>query len=583
MNLALHRWLLLPLALLAGLAGQAQEIGFTAAVDRNSIATGEYVKLSITLTNSQERFETPSFGGLVVVQGPFDNSSFNYINGRMTSSVGRTWVLTATTPGKYTIGAAKVRVGGGAIQTEPIVIEVTKGAARPSDPGAAQGQNRDPNLFATITLSKSKAYVGEQVVATYLLYSRYANIELSKYDLPKMDGFWAEEIDLGDTNWEDELQTVNGLQYRVAVLKRQVLFPQRSGKLRIAPVELSCVVNRSFFNRGSAVSTRSNAVEVTAMALPPSAPAGFNGAVGELEMVVKADRTDVKANEAIELTITYAGRGNLKLLEAPKLNFPSDLEAYDPKVTDKVTVNASGMNGSRSFQYLVIPRHEGEFPLEPITFSYFDPRSGAYRTIQAEPLTFRISPGEGGAVSAIQRPTKSDVEVLGKDIRYIRTGDLNLRPAGKHLFGSLPWLAGMGAPALAFVVFLGWRRKREKDMSDVTGSRRKQADRVARKRLSEAEQALRSSDRNAFYDALGKALHGYLADKFGLGPAQMTDPIVRERFAGYTNGESVAKDYLALTTACDMARFAPVEDRPKQQIYDEAVALIGRIEQLVRA
>ena len=583
MNRPNYRWILFPLALAAGFAGQAQEIGFTAAVDRNSIATGEYVKLSINLTNSQERSETPSFGGLVVVQGPFDNSSFNYVNGRMSSSVGRTWVLTATTPGKYTIGAAKVRVGGGIIQTEPIVIEVTKGSSRPSDPGAAQGQSRDPNLFASISLSKSKAYVGEQVVATYLLYSRYANIELSKYDLPKMDGFWAEEIDLGDTNWEDELKTVNGLQYRVAVLKRQVLFPQRSGKLRIAPVELSCVVNRSFFNRGSAISTRSNAVEVTVMALPPNAPADFNGAVGEMEMVVKADRTEVKANEAIELTITYAGRGNLKLLEAPKLNFPSDLEAYDPKVTDKINVNASGMNGSRSFQYLVIPRHEGDFPLEPFIFSYFDTRSGGYKTIQAEPMTFRISQGDGGPVSAIQRPSRSDVEVLGKDIRYIRTGDLHLRTAGKHLFGSLLWSAGMAAPALAFVVFLGWRRERERALSDVVGSRRKQADRVARRRLIEAEHALRSSDRSAFYDALGRALHGYLADKFGLGPAQMTDAIVRERFAVHTDGEQVARDYLTLTAACDMARFAPVEDRPKQQIYDEAVALIGRIEQLVRA
>jgi len=583
MKRSIHRWLIISLALLAGLGGHAQEIGFTAAVDRNTIATGEYVKLSVNLTNSKEGFEAPSFGGLVAVQGPFENSSFNYVNGRMSSSVGRTWVLTATAPGKYTIGPAKVRVGGGIIQTEPIVIEVTKGPARPSDPGAEQGQSRDPNLFASISLSKTKAYVGEQVVATYLLYSRYANIELSKYELPKMDGFWAEEIDLGDTNWEDQLQTVNGLQYRVAVLKRQVLFPQRSGKLRIAPVELSCIVNRSFFNRGSAVSTRSNAVEVTAMALPGNAPADFNGAVGELGMVVKADRTDVKANEAIELTITYAGRGNLKLMAGPTLDFPSDLEAYDPKVTDKISVNASGMNGSRSFQYLVIPRHEGEFPLEPITFSYFDTRIGSYKTIQADPMTIRVSPGDGGPVSAIQRPTKSDVEVLGKDIRYIRTGDLHLRPSGDRLFGSLSWFAGMGAPALAFVVFLGWRRKRENDLSDVAGSRRKQADRVARKRLSEAEQALRSSDRGAFYDALGKALHGYLADKFSLGHAQMTDAIVRERFSAFANGEVVANAFLNLRTACDMARFAPVEDRPKQQIYDEAVALIGRIEQLVRA
>lgn len=562
----------------------AQEISFTASVDRNAIATGEYVKLTITLSNTQERFEAPSFGGLVVVQGPFENSSFNYVNGRMSSSVGRTWVLTGTAPGKYTIGAAKVRVGGGFIQTDPITIEVVKGASsRQNDPGASQGQSRDANLFATISLSKNKAYVGEQVVATYTLYSRYANIELSKYDLPKMDGFWAEEIDLGDSNWEDQLQTVNGLQYRVAVLKRQVLFPQRSGKLRIEPVELECLVNRSFFNRGTMVSVRSNTVELSAIALPANAPAGFNGAVGELDMQVKVDRTTVKANEAIELNITYSGRGNLKLMEAPTLNFPSDFEAYDPKVTDKISVNGGGMSGSRSFQYLVIPRHEGDFPLEPITFSYFDTRSGAYRTIQADPMTIQVSPGEGGSSAMIRRPNKSDVEVLGKDIRYIRTGDLKLRPAGERLFGSLPWFAGMATPALAFVLFLGWRRKRETELQDVAGSRRKQAERVAKKRLNEAEVALKSSDRNAFYNALGKALHGYIADKFALGPAEINATNLRDRFAPFTGGEAMANDLVKLMEACDMARYAPVEDRPRQQLYDEAAALIGRSEQLVRA
>lgn len=561
----------------------AQEIGFTASVDRNAIAVGEYVKLTIQLTNSQERFDAPSFGGLVVAQGPFESSSFNYVNGRMSSSVGRTYVLTATAPGKYTIGAAKVKVGGGFVQTEPIVIEVAKGSARPSDQGVAQGQAQDPNLFATISLSKNKAYVGEQVIATYTLYSRYANIELSKYEVPKMDGFWAEEIDLGDTNWEDQLHTVNGMQYRVAVLKRQVLFPQRSGKLRIAPLELSCVVNRSFFNRGSMVNVKSNAVEVNAMALPTTAPSDFNGAVGELDMAVKLDRTTVKANEAVEMTITYSGRGNLKLIEAPKLAFPNDFEAYDPKVTDKIIVNASGMSGSRTFQYLVIPRHEGDFPLEPIGFSYFDTRSGSFRTVQAEPMTIQVSPGDGGPSATIQRPSKTDVEEMGKDIRYIRTGDLELRPTDHHLFGSVAWFAGMGTPALAFVVFLAWRHKREADQRDVAGSRRKQADRVARKRLNEAELALKGSDRNAFYNALAKALNGYIADKFALGPAEVNALNLTDRFAKYASGEGLAAEYVELIKACDMARFAPVEDRPRQQLYDEAASLIGRTEQLVRA
>lgn len=570
------------LCLVGAQVARAQEISFTAQVDRNAIATGEYVKYSVSLANAQNRFEAPPFGGLVVVQGPFDNSSFTIVNGRMSGSTSRTWVLTAMAPGRYTIGPAKVRVGGGIIETEAIDIEVTKGNTQQSDANASQGQSRDPNLFATISLNKAKAFVGEQVVATYMLYSRYANLEPTNYDMPKLDGFWAENVEMGEASWDPQLKTVNGLQYRTATIKKQVLLPQRPGKLKITPFKLECIVNRSFFNRGTPLQIQSNTAELTVSALPPNAPASFNGAVGELDMTVKADRTAVKANEAIELTVTYSGKGNLKLMEAPSLSFPSDFESYDPKVIDKLTVGGTGMSGSRAFQYLVIPRHEGDFPLTPISFSYFDTRTGNYRTITAQPMTIQVSAGDGSAVS-VQRPSKSDVQVLGKDIRYIRTGDLGLREAGSHLFGSVPWLLGMGAPAIGFILFLGWRRKREAARQDAVGTRRKQADRVARKRLNEAEVALKGSDRRTFYDALGKALHGYIGDKFALGPAEINAATLRDRFSRYAGGDALANEYIALMEACDMARYAPVEDQPRQQLFSEAAALIGRTEQLVRA
>ncbi|MEZ4738111.1 MAG: BatD family protein [Flavobacteriales bacterium] len=271
------------------------------------------------------------------------------------------------------------------------------------------------------------------------------------------------------------------------------------------------------------------------------------------------------------------------MLDTPDLDFPNDFESYDPKVTDRISVNSGGMSGSRSYQFLLIPRHEGSFPLEPIRFSYFDTRTNAYRTIEADPIQFDVSAGDGTAITTIQRPNKSDVEVLGKDIRYIRTGDMHLEPAGDHLFGSLPWIAGMGAPALAFVLFAAWRRKRLHDEQDELGMRRKHADRVVRKRLSEAEKALKGNDRNAFYTALGKALHGYITDKFGLGQAETTGAHIAERFEQYENGSTVAKEYVALMEAADMARYAPVEDRPRQQLYDDAASLIRRTEQLVRS
>lgn len=574
---------ILALILLGVVRVDAQEISFTASVDRNTIAVGEYIRLTIALSNSSERFAPPDLGGMVVVQGPMESSSFNYINGRMSSSVSRSWTLTATAAGKYTIGPARIKIGGGVIQTNPITIEVSKGEARPSDPSASQGQRTDPNLFATVSVNRTKAYVGEQVVATYQLYCRYSGLEITKYDLPKLDGFWAEEVDLGEANWEREPRTVNGLQYKVAVLKKQVLFPQKSGKLRIEPLQLNCVVNRTFFNPGNTIPVRSNSIEFTALPLPAGAPASFSGAVGDLQFDVRTDRNAVKANEAVEISVRVTGQSNLKLLEAPKLNFPNDFETYDPKVIDKITVNGSGMNGSREFQYLAIPRHDGRYELDPIMFSYFDTRSGSYRTIEGAPVVIEVSPGDGSSTALVQRPTKTDVQVLEHDIRYIRTGDLHLREKDHYLFGSWPWMAGMAAPALGFVLFLGWHRKREKDMADVAGTRRKRADQVARKRLQEAATALASNAREPFYTALAKALQGYLADKFALGVAELTAPVIRERMASMADGPELADGFTGLIASCEMARFAPVEDRPRQELYDQAAALIARIERSARA
>lgn len=577
------RYILMLLLLLALPAARAQEITFTATVDRTTFAVGERIKLTLSLTNAQGRFGDPDLGGLVVVQGPFESSAYNFINGRASSTISRSYLLTATEPGDYTIGAAKAQVGGGSISSEAIKVHVEKAAGGGAGAGVLdQQQKQDRDLFATISLSRGRCYVGEQVVVTYTLFCRYNAIELTSYDLPKLTGFWAEEIDMGQLEWEPALQTVNGLQYRVAIIKKQLLFPQKSGRLRIEQATLDCVVNRSFFSRGSNVKVRSNAAELTVQELPAGAPPDFSGAVGRLDMTVEGAGATVKANEAIDLKVRFSGRANLKLLEAPKPRFPADFEVYDPKVSDKVGVTAAGMSGSREFQYLVIPRHDGSYTLDPITISYFDPEKGAYQQLSSGPLTFTVEKGDGtGAAgsAAVTRPSRTDVQQLERDIRYIRTGDLELAPKGRQLFGSWPYVACMASPALALVLLLGWKRRRDAALADATGMRRKAADKVARKRLSEAADALGRNDREAFYTALSKALHGYLADKFTLGVAEVNTATLRERLGA---GE-VADRFARLIDACAMARFAPVEDRSRQELYDEAAALITRIENEQRA
>lgn len=581
MRRARYSIIVLALALGAVLPLAAQEITFTASVDRNAIAAGDQIRLTVTLANSQERFSPPDLGGLVVVAGPHESSSFNFINGRTSSTVTRTWVLTATQPGKYTIGPARVKVGRGTIETEPITIEVSKGSTQGSDPAVQRAQQGDPNLFIIVSLNKSKAYVGEPVVASYHLYNRYTGLEAPKSEPPQLNGFWSEELSTENARWEEKV--VNGIGYRVILIKQQLLFPQRSGKLRIEPMTLNCIVNRNFFNRGTPIDVRSNAVEFTAMALPAGAPADFSGAVGELTLDVQADRKQVKVNEAIEVTVRISGRSNLKLVDAPKLSFPSDFESYEPKVTDKITVSSAGMSGSRGFQYTVIPRHEGHFDLGAIGLSYFDTRTGTYKSLRSEPLVIDVAPGDASTITTTAPSLRSDVVALDNDIRFIRSGEADLRPKGHELFGSWPWVAGMSTPGLLFLGFALWDRRRRRMQGDAEGLRRSRAEKVARQRLQEASVALKKNDAAAFYAALSKALHGYVADKFSLGVAELNERELAQRIGKTPEGNETAARLLKVIGHCDMARFAPVEDRPRAELYEEALTLIQRIERLARA
>jgi hypothetical protein len=557
----------------------AQEITFTASVDRTTIAAGEQLRLTVTLSNAQERFTAPDLGGLVVMAGPHESSSFNFINGRSTSTVSRTWVLTATQPGKYTIGPARVKVMSRMIETDPISIEVSKGSSPQGGAEVQRAQQSDPNLFIIVSLSKSKAYVGEPVVASYHVYNRYSAVEQTGSTPPQLNGFWSEELDASQARAEDKV--INGLQYRVVLVKQQLLLPQRAGKLRIEPMTLNCVVNRSFFNRGTAVEVKSNAVEFTAVPLPAGAPADFTGAVGEFSLDLQADRLQAKADEAIEVTVKLSGKGNLKLIEAPRPSFPSDFEAYEPKTSDRITVNASGMSGTRGFQYTVIPRHDGRFDLGALSLSYFDPKAGEYRQLRSQPLVIDVLPGDAGPSSAPVTTLRTDVVDLGRDIRFIRPGDGALRPKGQRLFGSWPWLAGMAAPPFLLLVFLGWDRRRRRLAGDAEATRRARAEKLARQRLRQAADALKSGSPADFYSALSKALHGYAADKFALGAASVSAAALAERLPS-EEGQIAAKRFGELVGTCDMARFAPVEDRPRKELYEQALAIIQQFERIAR-
>ncbi len=560
---------------------QAQTPSITATVDKNVIAAGESLQLTITVRNARVRIQNPDIGGLVAVQGPFENSGFSFSNGQQESHISKTYVLRAGAEGTYTIGEASIQVSGKVLKTKPIKIQVV--AADKAAAAAAKQAKQNRDLFTSISLNKRSAYVGEQVTATYYLYSRFESVRLVDLKYPQLNGFWNEDVQTGNTGWEKSNQTINGITYKVAVLKKQVLFPQKAGELTIEPLKMECTVSSGgFFSRSANKTVNSNRAKITVKPLPTPAPQDFNGAVGDLNMTVLLDRNEVPTNEAVNLKITFSGRCNLKLLPTPELDMPPDFEVYDAEIKDRIRVSGSGMSGTRSINYLIIPRAPGEFDLDELSVSYYDIAAKSYKTLSSKDLKLEVSKGSEGNSGITQRSEKQDVEELDADIRYIRTGDVALQRKDDFLFGSLPYMAGMATPLMAFLLLFGLKRRKEQRDDDVAGTRNRKASRVAKKHLAKAEAALSAADANTFYEALHKALLGYLADKFNLSTAQLNSNMISERSAQHGVTAEKSEQLNALLTKLQMARYAPIDNTPNRTLLEQAAGIIEHYESTLR-
>lgn len=575
--------LTIALMIFCSLATQAQEGDFSVSVDKNPVSVNDRLKLTMTLLNVRGNISMPQLDGLQVVQGPFSSSNYTFRNGKATTEISQTYVLMAPDVGEYTIGPATAHTSNGPLKSEPITIKVVKGASSSTE-GKKQkssGQNRD--LFVNVLLNKSTVYKGEEVIATYKLYSRYESIELSTYEMPVLNGFWSEEVDLGNNSWEPKLETINGLRYRVAILNKQVLYPQRSGELAIEPVQIEAVVNRTFFSRGTKVDITSLPVKLKVKELPGAAPANFSGAVGSLDMRVKADKTELKENDAVNLTITLSGRNNLKLLEAPILDMAQDLETYDPKVLDRIKVNGSGMSGSRTFEYLIIPRHAGKHEVGPFSISYFDTQSGSYKELHSPTIELNVSKGNGSTGGATySRVNKEEVQVLDEDIRYIRSTPLKLNRPNSGIFGSPLYIGGLLAPALAFVLFLFVRKRRGELYADQAAVRMRLADKEARKKLRAAERSLKGNDQFGVYTHVEQALMEFLGDKFNMPLVERTVENILECLNEQGVETSLVQQTNEALTACQLARYAPTSNEDAHHMYERAVQLIKDLGQAIK-
>jgi len=591
-----HNTLLL-LAILLLSFSYAQEVSFTAASSHSAVKTGDRFQIQFTTNSDISNFKAPKLSNFRVLSGPNQSTNMSWVNGKTTSSVSYSFVLMAIKEGNFTIGPAVAIANGKAIKTNSLKIKVGKGVKVQQGGQQTSKTKTDGNasddLFIRSTVSRRKVYQGEQIIATYKLYTR---VGLAGNELVKnadLNGFWSQEIDFGESVWSKEI--IGGYRYSVATIRQIVLFPQRSGELEIDPLEMKFIVQKrvaggqsvfdQFFGKVENVeySLKSKPIKITVLPHPNNAPTDFTNAVGKLDMKVDVSANEIKANEAVNIKIKISGKGNLPLIDSPELTFPSDFETYDPKIIDNIKTDGSGVSGSKEFDYLVIPRHAGQFKLNAITFTYFDPNSKKYKTITSEPIEINVLKSDGSASdNVVYSSNKEDIQVLGNDIRYIHTNNIQFSHSNEDFYGSWKFYFLLLLAPLLFIITYIFRNKIRVANSDVVGMKKKKASKVAGKLLSSAKESLATNNKNAFYEDISKALFGYIGDKLNIAVAELNQSNIKDKLTSINVSEQTTASLIETIELCDMARFAPVSIS-EQEVYNKAETIINQIEEEVKA
>jgi hypothetical protein len=551
----------------------------------------------------------PELKAFRLAGGPstFVSQQSSLINGHLETvkTVTYTYTFLAQEEGDWVIPPATITSGRKETKTNEVSIKVVKSAQEvPTNQNGSSSESVDNTepVFIRQIPSKTTIYQGEQIVLSTKIYTQEA-LNISSFKAPGFDGFWRQDLE-GDNSAQQE--KIKGEEYLSQVFKRDLLTAQKSGILNIDAADIDCMVkkkvsrlgqdpfNDPFFNdsffehryENVPQSFKTNSVSIIVKPLPPGAPSGFSGAVGTFNMKVTIDKENLKVNDAITLKVHISGNGNLDLLKPIKIDFPPDLEVFDPKSVQNIKQTASGSNGSIDYEYVLIPRHAGNFRISPVLFSWFDPSDAKYKSDRSSEFNFTVEKADNDDASYITSPLSSgivnqsgkEVVSLGTDIRFIRITPPDLEPIGISVFGSPAFLASFAVPLIFLLALILFRKERIRRNADLNAVRNRKARRLAEKRLKNASLLLKSDD-NGFYDEILKALWGYLSDKLGVNVSELS----RERIAFELQQKNldinVQQTLWTLLDNCEMARYASGIGGDKQKIYEDAIELISILQE----
>ena len=608
-------------SILAALLAAALSLGAQNTIKvnvQNLVALDEQFNISFIIEGEGKvtSFEWEPGDDFQLVWGPQKgtSSSISIINGKRTQSsqTTYTYVLMPRSAGTFQLPAATATIKGEQIMSKRVSVQVvtngsqggnsqqgsggqqTQGSQQGSA-GSQTGTVPSDDIFLRLTLSKTRAVVGETISATLKLYHRVNIGGFEDAKFPSFNGFWSQEVQ-APTNIEFHRENVGDRIYNAAVLRSWTLIPQQAGEMTIDPAELVCLVNvrtqnsnsgsifDSFFQdeyRTIRKRVTTPAIKVQVSKIPAGAPASFGGGVGSFRMTASLTRDSLRTHDAAALRISISGKGNISLLEAPKINFPPDFEVYDVKTSES--------GGTKTFEYPFIPRSHGNFVIGPVEYSYYDVQGGKFVTLRSQEMPIRVARGEESAAPAqdggqlVVNPNRKDVRDLGSDIRFISTHEPRLQKAGWFFVGSGAfWAVVALLCAIAAAVYFGTRKLWER-RADVAGSKNRAATKMARKRLALAGDFLKKDLYTAFYEELHKALLGFVSDKLNMPAADLSKDNIAERLAEGGASQEQAARVVELLDACEFARYAPSEGHEAMNAhYEGAVSVISEIDSAMK-
>ncbi len=556
----------------------------TVTTDKNPALVGEQILIKFTVNAKAKDFKSPNFQGLRILSGPnsSSSSSYSFVNGESKSEITTTYsyYVSASKEGNYTISSASVNANKKTISSNPLTIKVVKGKKQ-------ENNNIEKNLFITVNTTKKNIIVGEQIIVSYKLHTRLEleNTELSQ--LPNLNGFWKKDL---ESSSRFKREVIDGIPYNTAIIKKTVLTAQKSGKLEIDPIKVTCSIritnqrNRrdpfaNFFNTYNVKEEiiSSKKITVNVKDLPSPKPSNFSGGVGNFEISSKTDKNELNANDALTYTIKLTGTGNIELIKPFIIDFPKDFEVYDPKITEKI-FQGGNKRSIKTFEYLLIPRYKGDYKIPSYNFSFFDTKQKKYVTKKTQVHNINVlkSNNDEGNITSF---SQQKIESINNDINYIKNSTIFSEKTNQTISLNVLYFLFF-LPLILMVLLSIILSVRNKNPLNLIDKKHKLAKKIASKRLKKAKEFLNTKNYDGFYEEIEKSLWGYFSDKFKVDIINLSKDSINDYFTKHQISKDVKNQFIDLINRCELERYSPVSNKSEQvnSLLSEAEKIIINVE-----